>query len=132
MYFLSSCNYDYFLTMRWSFSTILKVICMLSFFQVYNDIWYFSFPMYLNDNIICIFFSSLAVLIMVSGLIIFPLGLDSRYARAYCGSRSRMYHADACELGWGYMLGIMGTGLAMFCPFLSQYTDMKVHEAIYV
>ena len=80
--------------------------------------------------ILCVF-SVFAVLIMIAGLLVFPLGLESRFVQHYC-HKSRAYHAGACTIGWGYMLGIMGTALAMFCPFLSQYTDMKVHEPTYV
>ena len=68
-----------------------------------------------------------SVLIMIAGLLVFPLGLNSRFVQHYCQG-SRIYWAGACHLGWAYMLGIMGSALAMFCPFLSQYTDMKVHD----
>ena len=68
---------------------------------------------------------------MVAGLLVFPLGLDSRFVQHYCEGATA-YFSGGCQLGWGYMLGIMGAALAMFCPFLSQYTDMKVHDTTYV
>ncbi len=64
---------------------------------------------------------------MTAGLLVFPLGLDSRFVNHYC-TGSRVYSAGACHMGWGYMLGIMGCALSVFCPFLSQFTDMKVQE----
>ena len=39
-----------------------------------------------------------------------------------------MYSAGSCHVGWAYMLGMMGAALAVFCPFLSQYTDLHVLE----
>jgi hypothetical protein len=66
-------------------------------------------------------------MIMVAGLVIFPLGLDSMFVQLYCRGSS-IYDAGTCQIGWGYMLAIMGTALSIFCPFLSHYTDMKVNQ----
>ncbi|XP_046356015.1 transmembrane protein 211-like [Haliotis rubra] len=71
---------------------------------------------------------TVAVLIMIAGLLIYPLGLGSKSFREYCGNMSSAYYSGQCLIGWSYMLGIMGTALAIFCPFLSQFTDMKASE----
>ncbi|CAH1800656.1 unnamed protein product [Owenia fusiformis] len=68
-----------------------------------------------------------AVLIMIAGLVVHPVGLGSQFVQQHCPG-SGMYNGGHCQLGWAYMLGIMGTSLSMFCPFLSQYIDMKVHD----
>ena len=66
-----------------------------------------------------------AVLIMVAGLLIYPLGLESSFFRHYCGDAASSYHSGQCMIGWSYMLGIMGAALSVFCPFLAQFTDLK-------
>ncbi|XP_046356020.1 LHFPL tetraspan subfamily member 2 protein-like isoform X2 [Haliotis rubra] len=71
---------------------------------------------------------TVAVLIMIAGLLIFPLGFGSSYFRHYCGDTASAYDSGHCLIGWSYMLGIMGTALSMFCPFLSQFTDMKTSD----
>ena len=65
---------------------------------------------------------------MIAGLLIFPLGLGSKFSRHYCGDGAAAYHSGHCLIGWSYMLGIMGTALSVFCPFLSQFTDMKAAD----
>ncbi|KAK2149060.1 hypothetical protein LSH36_469g00028 [Paralvinella palmiformis] len=64
---------------------------------------------------------------MIAGLAIYPLGLDTKFVRHYCSS-ARMYDAGDCQIGWSYLLGIVGTSLAIFTPFLSQYTDLNLQE----
>ncbi|XP_074642185.1 LHFPL tetraspan subfamily member 7 protein-like [Tubulanus polymorphus] len=73
------------------------------------------------------YIQTLAVMIMVAGLVIYPLGLDSRFVQRHC-PQATLYSAGKCHIGWGYMLAIMGTALSIFCPFLSHYTDMRVHD----
>ena len=69
-----------------------------------------------------------SVLIMVAGLLIFPLGFGSNFFRHYCGGLASAYDTGHCLIGWSYMLGIMGTALSVFCPFLSQFTDMRTRD----
>ncbi|XP_025092432.1 transmembrane protein 211-like [Pomacea canaliculata] len=71
---------------------------------------------------------TVSVLIMIAGLLIFPLGLSSKFFRHYCGDSAAAYNSGHCLIGWSYMLGIMGTALSIFCPFLSQFTDMKASD----
>lgn len=68
--------------------------------------------------------SFLAVLLMTTGLVVFPAGFDSVFCRRHCPN-TRMFYAGGCHVGWAYMLAIMGTALSMFCPFLSHYTNYK-------
>ena len=67
-------------------------------------------------------FLSLAV-ILVGAVILFPVGLDSKFAQHYCPG-SRMYDGGSCQVGWAYILGIMTSALVVFCPVLSHYTDI--------
>ena len=68
---------------------------------------------------------------LIAGLTLFPLGLRSSLVRQHCG-RTRLYDAGYCQVGWAYMLAIIGTALAMFSPFLAQYTDVSLHERSHV
>ncbi|XP_050409831.1 LHFPL tetraspan subfamily member 2a protein [Patella vulgata] len=74
------------------------------------------------------YLQAVAVLVMGAGLLIFPLGLNSSFYQHYCGKASAPYNFGHCVVGWSYMLGIMGTALSIFCPFLSQYTDMNATD----
>ncbi|ELU15995.1 hypothetical protein CAPTEDRAFT_41660, partial [Capitella teleta] len=58
------------------------------------------------------------VLIIIS-LVVYPVGLDCSFVRHHCGPHSKAYFADNCHIGWAYVLAIMSTALAMFCPVLS-------------
>ena len=72
-----------------------------------------------------------AVMILILGLVVYPMGLDSRFVAHYCPGAGT-YSSGQCFIGWAYMLAIMGTALSVFCPFLSQYTDMKLVDQGYV
>ncbi|XP_074641422.1 LHFPL tetraspan subfamily member 7 protein-like [Tubulanus polymorphus] len=69
----------------------------------------------------------LAVASLITGLVVYPLGMKSPLIRHYCyGADS--FDPGTCQVGWGYMLGIMGTGLSIFCPIMAHYVDVKVHD----
>ncbi len=118
-------NYNMFLLLQWS------ALPSLWLFFLHTKYLPFYPVCYIVKIDLTIVYFLISVLIMVCGLLVFPLGLESRFVQHYC-DQSSAYQPGACQLGWGFMLGIMGTALAMFCPFLSQYTDMKVHEPAYV
>jgi hypothetical protein len=65
------------------------------------------------------------VVLLIISLVVFPVGLDCSFVRHHCGAASRSYYAHHCHLGWAYVLAMMSTSLAMFCPVLSQYTDFR-------
>ena len=67
---------------------------------------------------------------MLISLLVFPLTLGTDYARRVCGPNSRAYYGDQCQIGWAYMLSVMGTALAFFCPLLARYVDLRVCEPI--
>lgn len=59
----------------------------------------------------------------------FPIGLDSQFAKNICGSRSTIFVAGGCQVAWGYVLSIMSVALTIFCPILAKYsTDVKVED----
>ncbi|XP_077996534.1 LHFPL tetraspan subfamily member 7 protein-like [Glandiceps talaboti] len=68
-----------------------------------------------------------AVLIMCAGLILFPLGLDNKFVRHYCGDTA-IFNAGDCQIGWGYMLAIMSAAIAMFCPVFAKYLSSTRKE----
>ncbi|KAI8507219.1 hypothetical protein Bbelb_145990 [Branchiostoma belcheri] len=65
------------------------------------------------------------VVICSVGLIIYPVGLESNVIKMYCGQSAASFNPGNCEIGWGYVLAIMGTALTMFGPFLSKYAIDK-------
>jgi hypothetical protein len=67
---------------------------------------------------------------MTAGLLIYPIGLESPFFRYYCGTTAGMYNAGHCKMGWSYMLAAMGTALAVFCPILSYFRDMKAEDIL--
>ncbi|XP_061417801.1 LHFPL tetraspan subfamily member 7 protein-like [Lethenteron reissneri] len=63
---------------------------------------------------------SAAVIIMGAGLLVFPLGLGSPFARQQCGDSAPFWAGD-CQLAWGYTLAIVGVLLAAFLPYFARY-----------
>ncbi|XP_039218185.1 transmembrane protein 211 [Crotalus tigris] len=61
-----------------------------------------------------------AVFIMGFGLLVYPFGLGSSAVRTHCEDSS-IYYAGSCQLGWGYMLAIVGVMLSVFLPFFAKY-----------
>ncbi|XP_052797394.1 LHFPL tetraspan subfamily member 2a protein-like [Mya arenaria] len=64
-----------------------------------------------------------SVFLMTSGLVVYPLGFESRYFRYYCGSEADIYNVGACAVGWTYVLAIVGCAVSMFCPVLSYFSQ---------
>ncbi|XP_036133182.1 transmembrane protein 211 [Molossus molossus] len=52
-----------------------------------------------------------AVITTAAGLLVFPAGLASPFAKEACGAPS-VYRSGQCQLGWGYVTAILTTGLA--------------------
>ncbi|KAJ1185916.1 hypothetical protein NDU88_002702 [Pleurodeles waltl] len=64
------------------------------------------------------------VFIMASGLLVYPFGLNSATVKEYC-ENSSIYYAGDCQIGWGYMLAIVGVMLAVFLPFFAKYAPKE-------
>ncbi|CAG2213858.1 unnamed protein product [Mytilus edulis] len=69
-----------------------------------------------------------AVLLMISALVTFPVGLSSHYFRYYCGDSASVFYSANCSIGWSYMLAIMSVSLSIFCPVLWCFKEMKWNE----
>lgn len=65
-----------------------------------------------------------AVFIMAAGLLVYPFGLNSSLVRSYCGNAD-IYYAGDCQIGWGYMLAIVGVMLTVFLPFFAKYAPKE-------
>uniref|UniRef100_A0A3Q3E9T2 Transmembrane protein 211-like n=1 Tax=Labrus bergylta TaxID=56723 RepID=A0A3Q3E9T2_9LABR len=65
-----------------------------------------------------------AVFIMAAGLLVYPFGLNSSLVRSFCGD-SDIYYAGECQIGWGYMLAIVGVMLTVFLPFFAKYAPKE-------
>ncbi|KAL8573344.1 hypothetical protein ACOMHN_032806 [Nucella lapillus] len=69
---------------------------------------------------------SFSVLLLLSGLLMYPLGFSTRLFHYYCGDRSGVWGLGHCCIGWSYVLAITATALAIFCPVLSNFTDLSL------
>ncbi|XP_063002855.1 LHFPL tetraspan subfamily member 7 protein [Elgaria multicarinata webbii] len=65
-----------------------------------------------------------AVFIMGFGLLVYPFGLGSATVRRHCQDSSIFYAGD-CQIGWGYMLAIVGVMLSVFLPFFAKYAPKE-------
>ncbi|XP_060115048.1 LHFPL tetraspan subfamily member 7 protein isoform X1 [Heteronotia binoei] len=65
-----------------------------------------------------------AVFIMGSGLLVYPFGLGSATVQRRCENAS-LYYAGDCQIGWGYMLAIVGVMLSVFLPFFAKYAPKE-------
>ncbi|XP_077336382.1 LHFPL tetraspan subfamily member 7 protein-like [Lithobates pipiens] len=65
-----------------------------------------------------------AVFIMASGLLVYPFGLNATTVKKYC-ENSSIYYAGDCQIGWGYMLAIVGVMLSVFLPFFAKYAPKE-------
>ncbi|XP_042298321.1 transmembrane protein 211 [Sceloporus undulatus] len=65
-----------------------------------------------------------AVFIMGSGLLVYPFGLSSEAVRRRCEDAG-IYYAGDCQIGWGYMLAIVGVMLSVFLPFFAKYAPKE-------
>uniref|UniRef100_A0A803Y9H7 Transmembrane protein 211 n=1 Tax=Meleagris gallopavo TaxID=9103 RepID=A0A803Y9H7_MELGA len=48
---------------------------------------------------------------MASGLLVYPFGFNSATVKRFC-ENSDIYYAGDCQIGWGYMLAIVGVMLS--------------------
>ncbi|XP_028563150.2 LHFPL tetraspan subfamily member 7 protein [Podarcis muralis] len=65
-----------------------------------------------------------AVFIMGFGLLVYPFGLGSTAVQRHC-ENSSIYYAGDCQIGWGYMLAIVGVMLSVFLPFFAKYAPKE-------
>ncbi|XP_074869620.1 LHFPL tetraspan subfamily member 7 protein [Carettochelys insculpta] len=65
-----------------------------------------------------------AVFIMAAGLLVYPFGLSSATVKKFC-ENSSIYYAGDCQIGWGYMLAIVGVMLSVFLPFFAKYAPKE-------
>ncbi|XP_052223614.1 LHFPL tetraspan subfamily member 7 protein-like [Dreissena polymorpha] len=66
-----------------------------------------------------------AVFLMASGLFVYHMSFESNYFRLYCGTKSAMFYADTCAVGWTYVLAIVGCAISIFCPILSLFLGIE-------
>uniref|UniRef100_A0A8C5LZD3 Transmembrane protein 211 n=1 Tax=Leptobrachium leishanense TaxID=445787 RepID=A0A8C5LZD3_9ANUR len=65
-----------------------------------------------------------AVFIMASGILVYPFGLNSTTVKKHC-ENSSIYYAGDCQIGWGFMLAIVGVMLSIFLPFFAKYAPKE-------
>lgn len=78
---------------------------------------------------------SIAGLLCVIGLVIYPAGWGSERVKNLCGEYADPYIVDKCDLGWSFYLCIVGTILVFLCSILSiqaehSTSSRKVEEEV--
>ncbi|XP_033725413.1 LHFPL tetraspan subfamily member 2 protein-like [Pecten maximus] len=78
---------------------------------------------------------SIAGLLSVLGLVVYPAGWGSDRINRLCGEYANPYIIDRCELGWSFYLCVVGTVLVFLCSILSiqadhSTTSRKVEEEV--
>uniref|UniRef100_A0A452GRA9 Transmembrane protein 211 n=1 Tax=Gopherus agassizii TaxID=38772 RepID=A0A452GRA9_9SAUR len=63
---------------------------------------------------------------MAFGLLVYPFGLSSATMKKFC-ENSSIYNAGDCQIGWGYMLAIVGVMLS-----ITQSFGKRAEEELYV
>lgn len=66
-----------------------------------------------------------SVSLQAVGLLLYPLGLGSPFVRLQCGDSASLYAAGTCELGYAYMVALVATALAAYCPVLARLITYK-------
>uniref|UniRef100_A0A8C0FUR6 Transmembrane protein 211 n=1 Tax=Bubo bubo TaxID=30461 RepID=A0A8C0FUR6_BUBBB len=63
---------------------------------------------------------------MASGLLVYPFGFNSATVKRFC-ENSDIYYAGDCQIGWGYMLAIVGviTSITIKSPLLLKKKKKK-------
>lgn len=78
---------------------------------------------------------SIAGLLCVIGLVIYPAGWGTTRVKRNCGEYADPYIIDKCSLGWSFYLCIIGTVLIFVCSVLSiqaehSTSSRKVEEEV--
>jgi len=68
-----------------------------------------------------VYFSLVAIL-LITALLIFPVGMDSLAVRSVCGD-SGIFDPGECTVGWTYVLLLTCSAMCCLLPVLSHYTD---------
>lgn len=65
---------------------------------------------------------------MTLGLTLLPATFGSSLMQSLCGSSAFPYHFGDCQFGWSYALTVIGTLLAMICPFVVRCVTFAYSE----
>uniref|UniRef100_A0A8C3JMJ7 Uncharacterized protein n=1 Tax=Calidris pygmaea TaxID=425635 RepID=A0A8C3JMJ7_9CHAR len=64
---------------------------------------------------------------MASGLLVYPFGFNSAIVKRFC-ENSDIYYAGDCQIGWGYMLAIVGPLWVMSEKIFVSGNRFKFHS----
>ncbi|RMC10675.1 hypothetical protein DUI87_12386 [Hirundo rustica rustica] len=76
------------------------------------------------ESDVCCWKAVKRLFIMASGLLVYPFGFNSATVKRFC-ENSDIYYAGDCQIGWGYMLAIVGVMLSVFLPFFAKYAPKE-------
>ncbi|XP_012935330.1 LHFPL tetraspan subfamily member 2 protein [Aplysia californica] len=70
------------------------------------------------------YMQTLGVLLLLSGLILYPIGFSSPFFSYYCDS-SKAFCTGHCAMGWSYVTAVMAAALSIFCPVMSNFAEAQ-------
>lgn len=71
-----------------------------------------------------------AVVLLIAGLLIFPVGFDSPFAKQFCSAQhAGVYNKGSCDLGWAYFVAMIATAIAIYLPSLAIFS-MNVSDGV--
>lgn len=70
------------------------------------------------------------VVLLAAGLLIFPVGFDSPFAKQFCSEQhAGVYNKGSCDLGWAYFVAMIATAFAMYLPSLAIFS-MNISDGL--
>ncbi|CAD5235057.1 unnamed protein product [Bursaphelenchus xylophilus] len=106
----------------WQFST-LTIACaaFLSLLLVFILLPACCFDNILNKQtaVLVGLFQFLSAVAISVGCILFPMGWDNQEIKDSCGAHASKFLLGDCELGWAYIILLVGAGLMLICGTLS-------------
>ncbi|CAL1537072.1 unnamed protein product [Lymnaea stagnalis] len=70
------------------------------------------------------YMQTVGVLLLLSGLLLYPVGFSSPFFSYYCDS-TRAFCTGHCAMGWSYVTAVMATALSIFCPVMSSFAEAQ-------
>lgn len=64
----------------------------------------------------------ISALLFTVGILLFPAGMNQGEVKVFCGARAGRFKLGDCQLGWAFIIIIMGTGVALVATCMSWCT----------
>ena len=65
------------------------------------------------------------MLCYLAGVVIFPVGWDVEAVKSVCGPEAGVYSLGDCEIGWAFIIILVGTAVAIAAAIMSWTPLLK-------